>query len=400
MDKIILENKARTWWALDEVIGKDTKYEGSTSFESLQQIIGLINKYTTIDRFNYINNVISESLIIFNRTLTDLKSKYSKIYTNLPDSSIPIKLYCSGWEGHAISLFIKYNSEDNYNVGIINCGLGAEIHGFQDNYTFGIIVFENITRVQIKSVELYLQRCHLENTPYQIIYLMIFKFLGEYYQDYQDDENDEMEHRDNNYNILQQIPEENHDLVYNRLQELTRLYLRNKKKYTIKNFTNIIKYKTYSQIIGSCTFTNIINFIYYYYCINNESENHLDDYLAWYDYLKIQFKTEILNEILDFSKSQTITLDLYNIYNYIKISIESEANEIQNIVFKDDYDKYMIQLDKDTKIEPYIDESMKNFKDYFDSIFSSNLKENIYITSDEFYECVSNNNHSYILKNS
>ena len=34
----------------------------------------------------------------------------------------------------------------------------------------------------------------------------------------------------------------------------------------------------------------------------------------------------------------------------------------------------------------------------FKNIRIKNLKENIYITSDEFYECVSNNNHSYILK--
>ncbi len=71
MDKIIKENMSRTWWALDEVIGEYTKYEGSTSFESLQQIIGLINKYIHIDRFNYINSVISETLtILIYRTWT------------------------------------------------------------------------------------------------------------------------------------------------------------------------------------------------------------------------------------------------------------------------------------------------------------------------------------------
>jgi len=393
MDKIILKNKARTWWALDEVIGRDTRYEGSTSFESLQQIIGLINKYEPIEKFNYINNTISETLIIFNRTLTDLNSNYSKIHTNLPDSSIPIKLYCSGWEGHAISIFIEYKSEDEYNVGIINCGQGSEIHGYEGNYTFGIIVFRNITGVQIKRFDLYLQRCQLATlkTPYQIIYLMIFKFLGEYHED---DEGEEPEEIDPNiaddfeiYDYLNRMKmtAEEYSLIDGRQGELNELYLRNKKIYRIKNFTNILKYGTYSQIIGSCTFTNIINFIYYYYFINSESENEsnsdsinkLNHYLDWYDYLKIQFKTEILNEIYIYSKLQTITLDLYNIYNYIKISIESESNIIPNIIFKNDYDKYMIQ--SNIKFEPYVDESMKNFKDYFDSIFYSNINKNIYI---------------------
>jgi hypothetical protein len=158
MDKIIKENISRTWWALDEVIGKDTKYEGNNSINSLNQIIELLHKYKPIDKFDYINNIISDTLIIYKKTLTDLKDMYSDIYSNLPDSSIPTKLYINGWKGHLISIFIEYISDNIYNVGVINCGEGSDIHGFEDNHVFGIIVFRDITKIQIKSFDNYIIR--------------------------------------------------------------------------------------------------------------------------------------------------------------------------------------------------------------------------------------------------
>ena len=184
MDKIIKKNISRTWWALDEVIGTDTKYEGNDSVNSLNQIIELLHKYKPIDEFNYINKIISDTLNIYKRTLIDLidlKDIDSDIYFNLPDSSIPTKLYINGWKGHLISIFIEYISDDNYNVGIINCGEGSDIHGYEDNHVFGIIVFTNITRIKIKNFDYYMTRYkNDDDNPYQIIYLILFYFLGNY----------------------------------------------------------------------------------------------------------------------------------------------------------------------------------------------------------------------------
>ena len=404
MDKIIKENISRTWWALDEVIGRDTQYEGNNSINSLNQIIELLHKYKPIDEFKYINNIISDTLVIYNKTLIDLKDIYSDIYSNLPDSSIPTKLYINGWKGHLISIFIEYISDNIYNVGVINCGEGSDIHGFEDNHVFGIIVFTNITRIQIKSFDNYIIRYKNndddDDHPYQIIYLILFYFLGNYSGPLNNNPTElQKEKLINKNNILEKkkgksvYDVERYDILEIEINNIIQKYYTNQKDYNINNYTNVLKYKTYSQIIGSCAFTNIIYFIYYNYCRNNP--DNLDNYLLWYNYLKIQFKKEILNEILEFSKTQTITLDLYNIYNYIKIIIESDTIKIPNIVFRDEYDKYMITQGKDITFKPTTEIFIQTFKSKFDTKFND-LFPYSYITSEEFYDCFRNNNHSFI----
>ena len=406
MDKIIKENISRTWWALDEVIGTDTKYEGNNSVNSLNQIIELLYKYKPIGKFDYINKIISDTLVIYKKTLIDLKDMYSDIYSNLPSVSIRTKLYINGWKGHLISIFIEYLSNDNYNVGVINCGEGSDIHGYENNHVFGIIVFTNITRIRIKSFDYYIKRYKNNDDPYQIIYLILFYFLGNYRGPLNNNPT-ELQEAEEKLKIKNQILEEKketssefdderYNIIEAEINNIIQKYYTNRKEYNINNYTNVKKYKTYSQIIGSCTFTNIIYFIYYNYCKNNpDNPNNLDNYLLWYNYLKIQFKKEILNEILDFSKTQTITLDLYNIYNYIKIIIESDQETYPNIVFKDEYDKYMITQDKDIIFKPTTEIFIQTFKSKFDTKFND-LFPYSYITSEEFYDCFRNNNHSFI----
>ena len=407
MDKIIKKNISRTWWALDEVIGTDTKYEGNDSINSLNQIIELLHKYKPSDEFNYINKIISDTLVIYNQTLTDLKNIYSDIYSNLPDPSIPTKLYINGWKGHLISIFIEYISDNIYNVGVINCGEGSDIHGYEDNHVFGIIVFTNITRIQIERFDNYIIRYKsIDDNPYQIIYLILFYFLGNYRGPL---DNNPTQLQKEKLKIKNQILEEKrkpeyyseydkepYDIIEAEINKIIQKYYTNQKDYNINNYTNVLKYKTYSQIIGSCAFTNIIYFIYYNYCKNNlDNHNNLDNYLLWYNYLKIQFKKEILNEILEFSKTQTITLDLYNIYNYIKIIIETDQESYPNIVFRDEYDKYMITQDKDITFKPTTEIFIQTFKSKFDTKFNK-LFPYSYITSEEFYDCFRNNNHSFL----
>ena len=419
MDNIIKGNICRTWWALDEVIGKDTDYEGSTSKLSLTQIIVLLEKYNTSYHnkdYNFMNDIIRDGLYIYNKTLDELKTSldYSDIYSNLPDSANPIKLYISGWKGHLISIFIEFKNHNNYNVGVINCGLGSEIHGLEDKYTFGIIVFKDITQIQIKSFELYLKRCQNDNISYKIIYLTLFHFFGKYDMSKSDEQNpvhleDEIkeEIKENKERISEKKKSINspdpkiliYDNIESIMQDISIKIYNDPKNYSINNYTNVIKYITYSQIIGSCTFTNIIYFLYYIYCQKNpddrDNPDNLDTYFSWYNYLKIQFKKEILYEIFEFSKKETISLDLYNIYNYIKIIIDTDTDISPDIIFKDEYDKFMIKKDEDIVFKPNIQTLNKTFKSMFDTIFNDSFKYP-YITSEEFYNCIRNNNHEFI----
>lgn len=453
MDNIIKGNICRTWWALDEVIGKDTKYEGSTAKLSLTQIIVLLEKYNTSYHnkdYDFMNDIIRNGLYIYNKTLIGLNNKekivskeieildkqrseskiedlkaymsktidelktslnYSNIYSDLPNHENPIKLYISGWEGHLISIFIEYNNPDNYNVGVINCGEGAEIHGLEDKYTFGIIVFKDITQIQIKSFELYLKRCQNDNISYKIIYLTLFYFFGKYDMLKSDEQNpehlkDEIKEDGGRISEKKQSinpPDSNKILIYDNIelimQDISKKIYNNEKNYNINNYTNVIKYITYSQIIGSCSFTNIIYFLYYIYCQKYPDDrnniHNLDTYFSWYNYLKIQFKKEILTEIFEFSKKETISLDLYNIYNYIKIIIDTDTDISPDIIFKDEYDKFMIKKDEDIVFQPNIQTLNNTFKSKFDTIFYDKFKYP-YITPEQFYDCIRNNNHSSI----
>ena len=59
--------------------------------------------------------------------------------------------YLTGWTEHAILIFIKKISHNNYELGVINAGIGSTIIGNDDEFCNGIIIFNNISYILIKN---------------------------------------------------------------------------------------------------------------------------------------------------------------------------------------------------------------------------------------------------------
>jgi hypothetical protein len=101
--------------------------------------------------------------------------------------------------------------------------------------------------------------------------------------------------------------------------------------YNIESYTNITKYENYMQLIGNCPFANLINFLYYLY-ISDAQTNTLEIYLNWYNTIKNQLKYYIGLYIINlFPLNYVLPLDIYNLYNYIQIILPSDYPKLNNI---------------------------------------------------------------------
>jgi hypothetical protein len=140
------ENKAAYMWIFDEVIGKNSIYDGNNvpkAFRDIEQIMEFIDTNNTdfkeeITNFLSVlrNNtyfIIDDNFIInINNNFISFMENHKKI------------LIIGGWPGHLITLFIHKNLDDTYNFGIINAGQGVEYQGISNELCNGIMIYTNI----------------------------------------------------------------------------------------------------------------------------------------------------------------------------------------------------------------------------------------------------------------
>ena len=300
MQNLFLNNKCAIIWAFDEMIDNNTENDGAIHITALIEIKNIIKYFidnNDIDEdtkemiINYNNLLINDTIIILSHYIN--KENYINI-NNITD-----KYYLCGWTGHNIIIFIKIQqviseieTENKYDFGIINCGQGVELHGYNDELCNGIVIFkDNLQEKIILFFNMY--KNYLTNTAnieqtegkyiYKSFYLMLFKALY-------------------NTNVVN--------------------FNKNKK---------IQCYKLKQQSIGSCVFTNTINIVYHLYIKKNSTENLLDEYLNWYNKLKNIIKEKIYEEIIVENN-----IKYYNIYRYI---LDTNNNTNKKIIINNNYEK-------------------------------------------------------------
>jgi hypothetical protein len=199
---------------------------------------------------SYDSNITEELLTKY---LSILTSDYLYIDINASNGKNQDNIYLfNGWREHSILLFWEKQSDETYNFGIINCGQGVDIQGTNNNLCNGIIIFKKINKQNIDN------------------------FLRTY-NNYNINTVDDYDFDDNNlYTIF-------YFILFDKL-----LGIPNSVDFTKLDKTKVDFYKIESQLIGSCTFTNLINLIYYMYVKEQNGKKSQDecykDYLVWYKY--------------------------------------------------------------------------------------------------------------------
>ena len=327
----IWENKSGLIWCFDEVIDEKTDFEGNTREQALKEIIILIKHLLLNNKYD--ENIDEDILEIFinlltnNTYLIEYYTKYSKGFDNFLDDE-PIRLLICGWHYHSILLFFEKKENDMYNVGMINCGDGAQFQGIFNELCNGIIIFKNISKINLLNFLKYYNFFYLKhhrNNSFNctLFYFIIFdKLLNKKKETQIVDEKKKSELF---YNIDEKIKNECED--------------KDPKNYEFYiNFKELIEegiievFKIHLQLIGSCTFTNSINFIYYLYCTRNiiNSLEGYQNYMNWYLTCKSYLKNKLFES---YKKYNNQISDIYNIIHYINPS------EWYNIVIDDEQKK-------------------------------------------------------------
>jgi len=298
MDSFI-ENKNALIWSFDECIDRDTNFDGNIYDISIKETISII-KYLCLERCFDINinediiNKYLEILSNFTCTISDIITSSQIINDN--------QYILCGWREHAILLFWEKQENQLYNVGIINCGEGAEIQGYNGIKCNGLFIFKNITKERVNNfLEAY--KNYYNNTIFDYSFKnhhlsSIFYFI-----------------------LFDKLLDIKGEVNFKKLD---------------RSKTEI--YKLNSQNIGSCCFTNLINLVYYLYLKDSikkikggtppdvhvlsvklsesrmvdEIDTCYIDYLNWYNKAKDLIKNKLLNEIIDSNDPS-----YYNIYRYI-----------------------------------------------------------------------------------
>lgn len=266
----LLKNRSALTWAFDEVIDKKTEFEGNTRETARQEIIEIFDILikSDIDK----SFVTQSDLLQFKEIMENTYTYIPDNFEELIDKKIPLYLI-AGWPGHAIFIFIE-PSNFGYTVGFINTGEGAEIQGIDGDMCNGIITLKIMNIKNIKN------------------------FLASY-KDFLNKSADDKEFSIYNKYIIF------YHMFLNKLldQQIDDI---NFKKYieAISLQRSVINaYKVYLQYIGSCSFTNIINYMYYL------KKNDYNLYLKWYSDCKLYIKKLLLEE--------TKNREAFNIYQYI-----------------------------------------------------------------------------------
>ena len=276
---IIIDNKNALIWAFNEAIDKNTDFDGNTLNESITQTKQIIEYLLSIKCFNdnITEEIIQKYLEILNRVKTEIPKKVFE------DNDY---ILC-GWYEHAILLFWEKQANGLYNFGMINCGQGADIQGANNILCNGLIIFKDIKENNINN------------------------FL-ETYQKYKKTTNGWHKFKTNKMYFIFYC------ILFDKL-----LNIKSKVNFTQLKLSNI-KFDFYQielQLIGSCAFTNLVNFIYYIYIQENkvaakEYEYYYNEYyinyLNWYNNAKEKIKKQLFNNIINSDNNKFI-----NIYQYI-----------------------------------------------------------------------------------
>lgn len=295
----LLENRNALIWAFNENIDKDTSFEGNTSSQSIQETKNIITYLCSKQSWD---TNITEAILT--NYLDILANTYSSIPTSIDIAKQSEYVLC-GWRGHAILLFWKKQLPGtDYIFGLINCGQGIELQGHNGFLCNGLIIFKNITSARINS------------------------FLTTYKNYYNTTLSDENFKQNKLYNIF-------YFILFDKL-----LDIKEKVNFdelcTMQN-SPVDYYKLESQVIGSCAFTNLINYIYFIYLklqngIKTPEQSYID-YNLWYNNSKRVIKEKIFNDII-VSEDELH----YNMYQYIldttDISKDQLCLEYEDLITK------------------------------------------------------------------
>ena len=299
----LLNNRNALIWAFNENIDRNTKFEGNTTQQSINETKSLINYLCSQQCFdtNITELILTEYLDILDKMHVDFP-----IYGQSIQPHKTKEYFLLGWNGHAILLFFEKMREETteasrevtkfYNLGLINCGEGIDIQGHNGILCNGLIIFKDIT----------------EN--------LIINFFNYYEQFYNGSKNDNKFHDDKVYHIFYFIL---NFFILNTQAPID---------YETLDSSKVDLYRLESQLIGSCAFTNIINLIYHIQ-FKQQSEKGKEQcyiqYSEWYNNSKKIIKKKFFEDIL---KSKDFSY--YNMYQYILDTTDATKNEEYEYIVK------------------------------------------------------------------
>ena len=253
-DDNFIENKNAYVLAFDEVIGKNSDFEGNNFENSVRETLSII-KYLV--KYNCFTENVSK------RELDMLIDIIINTQTNLSNPTLQDNYYIlAGWNKHAIFIFHEKNNDNTYTFGFINAGEGADLQGISGDQTNGIVLLNNV------SIE------------------TLLKFYTEYATFYKN----EFINKNHKYKSSNS---------YHGFYKIICDVFGNQSSYEINLFSGYLPISFILidlQIIGSCCFTNHINYLSYI-LYKTHPENYLNYFSKWYSYAKIIMREKIYNEV-------------------------------------------------------------------------------------------------------
>ena len=307
-DKFI-ENKNASVLAFDEVIGKNSDFEGNNFENSVIETLSII-KYLV--KYNCFTENVSK------RELDMLIDIIQNTRINLSEP-IPIQIQyeyyyiLAGWKKHAIFIFHEKNSDNTYTFGFINAGQGADLQGISGEQTNGIVILNNV------SIE------------------TLSKFYNEYTIFFENEFINTSSNTDG-YTI-------NNNSYYGFYKIICDVFdIHKQPSYEINLFSGNLPISFIPidlQIIGSCCFTNHINYLSYI-LYKTHPENYLIYFSEWYSMAKIIMREKIYNEIFVSNNKKLYVNEINYINNMKNISIDEDKKLILNNIFLDNQNSEII----------------------------------------------------------
>jgi hypothetical protein len=303
---LFLNNKNANILAFDEVIGKNTEFEANFHNESINETLEIITFLISEECFS---NLIDINILTkFKEIIKKTNHFESMEFLNIQKSDKVDKLdndyFLVGWPSHAIFIFYEKNEDETYDFILINAGLGSEVQGIQKDLCNGIIIFKNINWCNIKN------------------------FIIDYRKFYFNSKLDPSFEKDKKYYAF-------YFLLLDKLLQI-------KNEVNFKDLISnkkIVSLEINSQILGSCAFTNHINYLnYQLYKINPEGYNN--NFNEWYKIAKIKMKIKIYNEIIFLNCNSKY----YNTYKYILDTVDTLKKDVS-------YEKNINKIIKNELIE-------------------------------------------------
>ena len=337
-DTIYVFNKSAYILAFDEFMTSGSTFEGNNMGIAIQELKYILNllirneifydeiDLTLLTEFNNLEIANIETISENENLINDFLSR---------DRG---HLLC-GWIRHGIMIFFEKTNFDVYNIGIINCGEGVELHGIGDELCNGILILKNIKKKDKDNCfRAYFDFFNNKNfseihfSKYKMYAFVYFIFTRTFYP------------YDTSLEYLENCEFDIYELI---------------------ELGYIDTIKANKQIIGSCTFTNMINYIVY--MLSNKGIVKSNDvFIEWYKKAKVFMKNHLRKEILNnFSMIESIeqktsyvknnknVIDLISSINNQKLPKEYEQ---KNVAFYEQVKKIFptkkkINISKITNIE-------------------------------------------------